>query len=267
MANQVTFSLKDALEKFGKSMEGLSNELTQLANNAIGEVAFETRRAILQKASEKLHSTYKDYEKALDIRPIDANSYLISLTTDWANTLEEGYGPYNMRESMLSSHSNVSIGRRAGQPWVQHTKDRPGHPSHRYAYVPFEKHPHSKAPQNADMAAGIKSMMATNAAGAQQRITEIFRDAEGNALHGIKPVAIGKSDNPFLNNLVKYQHKVVSKSGKESIHNVYVNYKIISDLSTNWNNKGFEGLKAFPDAAAAIPGQLDAIVQKLFGGS
>ena len=261
---QVTFSITESLAEVGKSVASLTKELQNEINDAIKDVAYAAYAHIQSLAQSKLSSTRQDYLKALQFNELGDNTYLIALDSDWANALEDGFAAFNQTPGMMASQKIVEIGRRAGQPWVQHSKATKKNPSHKYAYVPFERHPSTKEPKYADMASQIRAMDAMNKHTQQiQKITEVFKDASGKAIEGL--VGIGKSENPFLNDLVKYQSVKVGKGGKESVTSTYINYRCVSEIGKPWIHKGFEGIKAFKDAEAFVDAQIKKIIQTLGG--
>jgi len=237
------------------SLDNLAAELEEQFQEDIKNVANAAYAQILQQAQNKLNSTRLDYIKGLRLDIIDNNSYVISLDGDLAKSIEDGMAPNaNLKQQMLSSTTTVSTGSRAGQPWVRNPTGK-----NRYASVPFERKPFSKAPQAADMGALIRKMTAYNAEGQKQKITKIFNDPSGNPLTGNRPVAIAKDASiKNLEGLVKYQRK--TKSGK--IASFYVNYRTVSDNGkASWSHPGTPGLNAFPDAEKYIQEQIDIILQ------
>ena len=264
MADQINFSLGDTLEKLGKSLESVADYLKEEANQAIKDVSYAVFADIQAKAQSKLNSTRADYLKGLDITDLGDNGFLISLNGEQANRIEDGWASFVQNEKMLNSNKTVGVGSRAGQAWVKHTKATKNKPSHKYAHVPFEHHPFSKATKNADMAAAIKAMTATNAQGIEQKLTQIFKDEAGNPLTG--KVAVGRSDNPLLDQMVKYQHKYVDSQGKESTQSTYMTFRTISETGKAWVNGGYAGAHLFDDADALINKHFEAIINQLFGG-
>ena len=261
MADQITFSIEKELVKLGKSVQNLTAALRTEINAAVKDTAYAVYASIRAKAQKELSSTRQDYQKALNISDLGDDGYLISLDGEWANRIETGWGPYDQSPGMLASDKTVSVGSRAGQPWVQHTQERANNPSHKFARVPFEHHPFSKAPAGADMAQAIKAMTATNVQGLEQRLTKIFKDESGAALTG--KVAVARSDNPMLDQMTKYQHKYVGEGGKETIQATYMTYRTISEIGKPWINGGFSGLHGFAEAEKKVEEHIQKILATL----
>lgn len=257
MADTLTLSIKDSLEKLEKSLLDIPLRLEQEFKTAVSELAHAAHADIVGQATAKLNSTRQDYLKALRFDQIGPNEYLISLDSAWAQALETGFPGYNMTEKLLKSQKIVDVGTRAGQPWVQESKK-----GDKFAHVPMQKRPFSKVSKHADLASAIRKMTAQNSQGRKQRITSIFKGLEGNALEG--KVATGRSDNPNLDGLVKYQ-KIYKNKGKETVQSVYINYRTISEAGKAWLHEGFSGIKAFPEAQRNIQTQMDKIVKTLLG--
>lgn len=259
MSDKFSIDVEAALERFGKSLENLGSELEEQVNVAVRDIAYATHAEIVAKAQTGLNATRNDYLKALEFVDLGDNSYLISLNGSWANQLEKGYGSYNLTEKLLKSQKIVDVGSRSGEPWVQKAQD-----GHKFAHVPLHKNPTAKGGRSGDLAAQIKNMKATNASGRKQKITSVFKDVNGNPQQG--KVAIGRSENPYLDQLVKYQKTMVNeKTGKAQTSSIYINYRTISEIAEPWMHPGFEGLHAFEDAQAYVEKQLnDFIVINLF---
>jgi hypothetical protein len=188
----------------------------------------------------------KDYINGLNFKEIGDNSYLIFLEGDWANKLEDGYGPYGMREILLKSQKIVEVGPRTGQPWVQKNKQ-----GGKFGHVPFDHHPYRG--QSGDLASDIKQLMAQNSAGQMQNITETFKNALGDAIDSgsgkdtravavVKDIPQGASKN--LMGLAKFQK--VSDSGKVS--SIYMTWRTISENGKDWQHPGFKGYHLFKEA-------------------
>jgi len=256
--SKVKLSVEDSMKKLEKSMSGIAPALEQEVNNAIRDVAHAAYANIVAKAQTELHSTRQDYLKGLEFVELSDNAYLISLEGDWAGRIEDGYPAYNLTDVLLNSKKIVETGSRSGQPWVKTSKED----GHKYAHVPFQRS--SATAQGGlmgDMAASIKAMTATNAKGRKQKITSLFKDGEGNPLEG--KVAVGRSENPLVDGLVKYQKTYKNKNGKDTTQAVYINYRTVSENSDPWQHPGFAGLKAFDEAERMVVQQIDKIIKTL----
>lgn len=260
MSSKFNLSAEESLKKLGKSLEDIAPAVEEEINGAIADIAFATHAFIISKAQAELNSTRQDYLKGIEFIELGDNSYLIGLNGSWANQLEDGYGPYNMQERLLASKKIVDVGTRAGQPWVQIGKE-----GQKYAHVPFEKKPFSKAGGASELAQSIQQMTATNMKGRKQKITSIFKDLEGNPLQG--KVATARSGNPMLDQLVKYQKSTKNaETGKVSTSSVYMNYRTISELGETWMHPGWSGLHALDEAEKYAEEQIDKIVNIILGG-
>lgn len=262
---QVTFSIKDSLEKLKKSLDNVGTHIESEINQSIKDAAYSAYATIVAKAQAELHGTRQDYLKGLDFQELGEEGFLITLDGDWANKLEDGYASYDLRDKMLASNKIVGVGKRSGQPWVQHAKPKTsqemeGGQGHKFAHVPFERKPFSKQ-GSSNLADGIKQMQAQNMAGKMQKITSLFKDIDGNPLEG--KVAIAKSDNPLLDGLVKYQKTYTNEAGKKTTQSIYVNYRTVSEAGKPWIHPGFKGLKAFEEAEKQLMVQIDNIIKTL----
>lgn len=242
-------SLKFRAEELGKSLDNLADELEAELTNAVQDLAESAYSSIIADAQSKLKNTRQDYLSGLSFEKLDETSWLISLDGSWANMIEDGFGPYDMKEVLLNSKKTVQVGSRAGEPWV-----RTGADGAKYAAVPFEE---KQANMSPSMLTSMKGMTATNAKGRQQKITKIFKDLSGNPMTG--KVAVASSKNPMLDSMVKYQH--INEKG--SVSSVYMNYRIISENSSGWNHPGYSGLHAFQAAQQWIEQEMDNIIKTL----
>lgn len=256
MANkQVTFSLSDEVIKLQKSLEGIAPALEAEVNAAIRDLAYATYASVVAKAQANLKSTRESYINAIKFDELGDNSYLISLDGERANAIEDGWAAFDMRAKMLVSTKKVTIGSRAGLNWVQIAKD-----GHKYAYVPIHKNL-SEMAKSSNLADSINALTAMNAQGREQKITQLFKDTNGNALLG--KVAMAKSPVKNLNNVVKYQTQSTSEAGNSVISSSYITYRTVSENGKEWQQPGYAGLSAFKDAENDILQQLDKIIKTL----
>ena len=243
-------SLKIKAKELGKEIENLSLEITKELEQAVDNIAHATHAFIIAQAQQKMNSTRIDYLSGLEFLDMGNNSYIITLNGDWANKLENGFAPYNMKETLLKSKSTVKTGSRAGEPWVRVSKK-----GNKYAAVPFQKSVSSKSSGN--LIEDIKNLTAKNSAGREQKLTKIFKDDKGVPISG--KAASSKSENPLLNNITKYQH--VGKSGKVS--SVYMTYRIISENSSGWIHPGHHGVQFFKAAEEYVDKEFENIINTL----
>lgn len=261
MAEKFSLSMAESLKKLSKSLENIEPSVEEELNSAIQDIAYATHAAIVAKAQAELNRTRQDYLKGLEFIELGDNSFVISLKGEWASMLEDGFPSYDQTTKLLGSKKVVQVGSRAGQPWVQEAQSD----GHKFARVPMEKQPFSKAAGASELADSIKKMTAVNMQGRKQKITSIFKDLEGNPLQG--KVATGRSKNPMLDQLVKYQKTYTNAgSGKTTTQSVYVNYRTISEIGDAWIHPGYKGLHAFADAEKYVEEQLDKIIKDLLGG-
>lgn len=242
-------SLKIRAEALGKSLDGLADELESELTDAVQNLAESAYSFIISEAQQKLKSTRQDYLAGLTFDRLDDSSWLISLEGTWPNMVEGGFGPMDLKETLLNSKKIVNVGSRAGSPWV-----RIGQDGKKYAAVPFEE---KQSAMPTDLANAMKGMSAKNTQGRMQKITKIFKGEGGNPLEG--KVAVAMSKNPMLNAMVKYQH--VNEKG--SVSSLYMNYRIISENSDGWNHPGYHGLNAFLAAQTWIEQEMDNIIKIL----
>ncbi len=185
-------------EKLGKSLENLAYEVEAELKQAIDDTANAAYAMITAMAQEDLHSTRPDYLKGLDMQKIGESSYLITLEGDWANSLEKGYSGFDVREWMLKSEKIVGVGPRSGKKWVQ-----TGTEGQKFAHVPFEKKPFSKAAASGDLNQAIRKLQAFNKQGQSQKFTSIFKDEFGKPMEG-KVASVRKVEGfPQLDGITK----------------------------------------------------------------
>lgn len=261
------FSLEIRAEELGLDLEMLAGESERAFREAISSVANATYAHIVAKAQQKLKTTRQDYLAGLKFSQIGKDSYLISLDTEWANMLEEGFSGEKMKEQMLSSEAIVTQGRRAGQKWVRKAKA-----GHKYAAVPFG---HKPGAVGSDIHQAMKALLAPNSQGGMQRLTKVFKDINGQPIDSgagaaSRPVArvtdVSGLDDLMANRMqgmVKYQRVVKDKSGKSKVQSIYQTYRTVSEIGKTW--KGYDGLHAFADAETYVAAQIDKILKSFLG--
>lgn len=243
----------------GKSLENLAADVQEEFDSAIRDTANAAYASIVAKAQQELNSTRQDYLRGLNFEDLGNNTYLIVLEGDFANALEKGYSGFDVREGMLNSEKIVGVGPRSGQPWVQTGKD-----GKKFAHVPFEHRPHSKAPQAADLNQAIKKLTAMNRSGMEQKLTKVFKDASGKPLEG-RVASVKKVDGfPQLDGIAKYQKIYKNEStGKETVQSIYMTFRTVSENGDSWRHPGFAGLHAFDEAEKWVEEQIDNIIKVL----
>ena len=247
------FNVKIRAEELGKAFAEIGEQLEQELNGAVADLAHGAYAKIAADAQAGISNSEfrQEYIKGLQINEIGNGAWLVTLDGTWANKLEEGYDGYDMKNTLLSSNKTVSVGPRAGQPWVQRNQE-----GGKFAHVPIQKTPTSKeAGKNLEQ--DIQKVMATNADGRRQRINKVFRDATGKPIEG--KVASGVSDNPLINKITKYQK--VGKSG--TVSSTYINFRTIGENSSGWRHPGHDGYKFFEQAEEWVAAELDNIIETL----
>ena len=254
--NLKEFSLQIKALELDKDLSSISDELKKEIEGAVENLAGVAYANIIAKAQAELHTSRDDYVKNLSFDKIGDNEYLITLHGDWPNKIEEGYDAYSMKEGLLKSTKDVTVGPRSGQKWVQKSKG-----GIKFAHVPLEKHPFSKAPKASDLGAAIRKLTAYNRQGTKQKITQTFKDSQGNPISG--KVAIARSDIKNLDRLTKFQHIHTSKTGTQSVQSLYLTWRTVSENSKGWQHPGWKGLKAFLETEKYIEDQLEQILNTL----
>lgn len=252
------FSVTIKADELELELNRIAGDAEEAFNAALGDLASATYARIVASAQEKLHSTGKEYLQGLSFDKISDNHYVISLEGRWQEKLEAGFPGYSMKDTLLKSDKILETGGRAGQPWVQTSKK-----GHKYAHVPMEKKPFSKAPGATDLGALIQGLKAPNAKGRMQNFTSVFKDKSGSPMQGKVAVAqnTGVKD---LEGLVKYQKTYTKDNGKQTTQSLYVLYRTISEnpeANSDWNHPGWSGLKAFPEAEEYLERELENLLR------
>lgn len=255
MADNGDISLKLVADKLGKSLENLSSMVEDELNKAVKNLAHATYTSMVSKIQSMgaSQTNRTEYLKALKFKQLGNDAYLIYLDGPWASKLEEGFGPYSIREAMLKSQKTVEVGSRAGQPWVRTAKD-----GHKWAVVPFEHKQNTVGAKGGDLATDIKQMFAQNAKGDKQRLTKIFKDIDGNPING-KVATITDSVNDKFQGLVKYQ----SVSDKGKVSSVYMTYRGVSENGKDWVHPGSKGYHLFKEAEKFVESEMENIINTI----
>lgn len=247
--------IKMIADQLGKSLENMAPQVEAELHAAVENLANAAYAAMVSKIQSMSMDpkNRQDYLKALKFQDLGDSTWLIYLDGEWATKLEEGYGPYSIKDALLASEKVVGVGSRSGQPWVRKRKD-----GKKFAAVPFEHKPMSGEKMSGDLSQDIKSILVKNRAGKEQAITKIFKDLEGKPLSG-KVAVGGKHENPNLSGLTKYQF--VHPSGKVS--SVYMTFRIVSEDSQGWQHPGHPGYQLFEEAEKYVQGELKNILNTL----
>jgi hypothetical protein len=249
-------SLKIRAEALGKTLENLAPLVEEEINAAVRNLAHAAYSAMANRIQQMQigDESRKNYLKALKFQDLGQDSYLIYLDGEWANKLEKGFGSYSIREQLLKSQKTVGVGSRAGEPWVQKSKD-----GHKFAHVPFE-HRATPAPTG-DLAQDIRKMMARGRNGTVQELGKVFKDASGNPMEGkVATVQKGDAGAPNLEGMTKYQY-VHPKSGRVS--SVYMTYRTVSEHGKDWVHPGHKGYQLFQEAEKFVEQEMDNIIKTL----
>ena len=254
---EITFKI--VAEDMGKSLDNLSEQVEAEIQGAIEAIAFGAHASIIASLQEGAHNpkNRQAYLKGLAYEKIDNNNYLISLDGEWPNKLEEGFSSYDMKKDMLASSKTVGVGARAGEPWVRQNKD-----GKKFAAVPFEHKPFSKDPGQGDLAKQIKGLVANNLDGKQQKLTQIFRDIDGNPIAGKVAVA-DKALNPDIDSKLEGLTKFQYVSDKGNTSSVYLTWRMMSEDSDGWIHPGFDGYNLFKQAEEYVEAEFQKLAEKL----
>ena len=251
----VEFNLNIIALDFDKNLEKLSEQAEENLKAAIEGTAAAAYANIIAKAQAELGSTRQNYLKDLSFTQVDDLDYIIRLKDhSFAEALEEGFTSFNLGEELLRSTSKVSAGPRVGEPWVQQGKNG------KYAVVPIKHKPYARAGGSAELRRTIRQMTAFNSQGLRQRLTQAFTDPSGAPLEG--KVAVGRSSNPYLDKLTKYQ-QLYCRDGEVRVQSLYIAFRTVSENGKAWMHPGFRGLKAFVETEAWVEAELKQIMENL----
>lgn len=243
-------------EELGKSLKQLAPQVQAELEQAVGNLANAAYAAIVAKI-QGMSTDPKNrqaYLKALNFQDLGNATWLIYLDGEWPNKLEQGYGPYSIKEQLLKSQKTVEVGSRAGQPWVRKNKT-----GGKYAAVPFDHKPFSGEKMAGSLAEDIHKIVVKNRQGQEQSITKTFFDLEGKPIQGKVATAGKHPTNPNLSGLTKYQ--TISDSGKVS--SIYMTYRMVSEDSPGWTHPGHKGYQLFKEAESYVQAELKNILNTL----
>lgn len=246
-------SFKFVADKLGKSIENLAPKVEAEINQAVANLAHAAYTSMVAQIQSMGTPNAQDYLKSLKFQNLGNDSYLIYLDGTWANKLEGGFGAYSIRDAMLKSNKIVSVGPRAGEPWVRTAKD-----GHKWAVVPFEHKQSTKGSKSGDLGTDIRQMFAQNSKGQKQALTKIFKDIDGNPISG-KVATITDSANDKFQGLTKYQY--VHPSG--SVSSVYMTFRGVSETGKDWIHPGFPGYQIFKQAEDYVQNELENLVKTI----
>lgn len=266
-------SIESTLQNLDRTIDGMEDQVLEMAAQAVQLIAKQAHQFIgnevkaMQNASP---DNRKAYDQALDLSETGENTWTISLQSDWANQLESGFQPAG-RDQLLASKKMVSVGSRAGKPWVQITKEgtkgrgasKTIVPGHKFAHVPFDHKPYSGETfrGGGDLAKDLAKIKVLNqATGEMQPFTKTFADNEGRNLIGkVAQLAEVPGWGKNLNNLNKYQEPYANTT-----QSVYLTFRTVSENSKGWNPRYFGGYQVFPKAEKWAQEQVNEVVKAMF---
>lgn len=268
MAKDNEFILKFETADLRKQIELQGDDLVEQIQNAVRDVATAAYAHIVSKAQKDLNKTRADYLKGLKFETLQDDMYLIYLDGKFPNSIEDGWSGFPMKEHLLGSKKIVSVGSRAGEPWVQKSKE-----GKRFAHVPFEQKPYAKTQGASDVASLLMNLKVQNDKGKMQKMTSVFKDQGGNPIQGkVATYRTSAQDRAKglsikgLEGVTKYQKTYENpQTGKKTTQSIYLMFRTVSDKSpaSAWYNKGFAGLHAFKEAEAIVERELDNILKTL----
>ena len=243
-------------DELGKDIEKIAPHVEQELHRAVENLANAAYSAIIARVQGMSMDpkNRKDYLRALKFRKVDDSSWMIFLDGSWPNQLEEGYGPYSIKDQLLKSEKTVAVGSRSGEPWV-----RTSSKGEKFAAVPFEHKPFSGEKMAGDLATDLEKILVKNRSGKEQSITKIFKDLGGKPISGKVASIKEVPGHPNLAGLTKYQQ--VSDSGKVS--GIYMTYRTVSESSSGWQHPGHKGYQLFKEAENYVEQELKNIVKTL----
>src|ERR1035437_7869470 len=103
-----TIDILDKIEELGYDINDVTPEQAMSMKMAIREFAFAGFSECKRLAQERLKSTSKDYQRALDITTNGSDNYTITLA-DSAEHLENGYKPFDMKPGLLHGPKPAKI--------------------------------------------------------------------------------------------------------------------------------------------------------------
>lgn len=253
-------NVKFRAAQLGKDIENIGLDVEAELQAAIKDTANAAHALIISMAQAQLNSTRQDFLNGLTFEELGNNTYLITLEGKFANALDDGYTGFDVKTGMLNSEKIVGVGSRSGEPWVQRsTKD-----GHKFAHVPFEHKPFSKAPQGADLNEAIRKLTVTNRQGRAQKFTSIFKDGGGKALSGRVASVKSVEGFPDLAGLTKYQKVYKNEAtGKDTVQSIYMTFRTVSEQGKSWMHPGFAGMHSFAEAEKFVEEQIDIILNEL----
>ena len=210
-----------------KKITGLANGIETAIESAVEDIAYGAYSQILAEANHGLSPEDAEaYIAGVEIEQFGPSSFAILLTSDAAKKIEEGSGPFNLKEVLLSSSARVSQGSRAGQPWVQTSAK-----GQRYAHVPMSRGGGAQA-TSSDLVSEIRNQVKKNR---RSQGNAIKKAAQSNNPLG-NPNSF-KSGNPLISDVQKYTTS--TPGGGEN--DVFVAFKTVSDGSQGWQHPGTPG--------------------------
>ena len=226
-------------EELGKSFEGISQEVEATLNTAIAQLAQATYSEGIRLAQQRLKTSKQDYIRSLNLYDIGSNIYVISLTGDQANYIEDGFQGFDQKPGLLNG-PKAKISKKGTI----------------YNTIPFTHNPYSKAPLN-DKGTQLRSdllkvIQANN-------LDKIIKDASGTPKQGI----VARLKNTGVRNLeglVKIQ-----KTYDKATQSRYVSFRRVSENSpsTSWIHPGYKGARIFDDLDKYVEDQVDVIINAI----
>ncbi|HMV01704.1 MAG TPA: hypothetical protein PLJ37_01130 [Chitinophagales bacterium] len=226
-------------EELGKSFEGISAEVEATLNTAIAQLAQATYSEGIRLAQQRLKTSKQDYIRSLNLYDIGNNIYIISLTGDQANYIENGWQSFDQKPGLLNG-----------------PKAKVSKKGTIYNTIPFTHNPYSKAPLNekgTQLRSDLLKVIKAN------NLDKIIQDATGSPRQGI----VARLKNTGVRNLeglVKIQ-----KTYDKATQSKYISFRRVSENSPNssWIHPGYAGAHIFDDLEKYIDQQVDTIINAI----
>lgn len=231
-------------------------------NRAISDIMEGARAYWIQQASQRLHSTQRDYIDGIQVVEMADGSATITLAGAWPNALEEGMASYDMREVFLGSKAGKKRRRNAAGQY--------------YRVIPFRHQtpgtagslggaPMGSAYQGMLGAAGSAALgSAIHAAAKTLRATTTT--PSGTRWGGRLPAGMAPKLQPH--HVTDIYAGMVRKKGSGKTGTSYTTFRTISESNpVGWIHPGLSGVHIGEDVSAYIERVAPAAFLNVLGGA
>ena len=248
------YTLEEQLKQFGIEISQITGEIERRAKESIKLLQQQAHAKIVEKATEKLHSTRHIYIANLGMISPNDNVYVVYLRKG-AEWIEDGMPPHEMIDDLTSG------------PKARVAKD-----GSRYNIIPFK---HNKPPQHTSRAQ-MKIQEIVKEELTKRGLNKVIKASSGQPIFGkvasLKDELTGegmptnKFGRPILAGLTIYQKPIKTSTGKIMVQRDIMTFRVASTKQKGtgmWHHPGLKAANIFEEVEKEIDKMWDEMLKEI----